>query len=173
MNVPNSNPELADQIIERLNMLIEDPEIRSDVFALLNVAVPASAATVNHPTIQCGNRMPDGGPSLRLIGLLCGVCGAIQDGPRAGQGHIGAEIELSEPPGLAGFRRNVPMPTTFECSEVCRDGRCGKESCDHGALDQHKFDDVESAVERLHGPSPTGAICGCVVRRQDGRVAVK
>lgn len=168
MSIPSSNPGLADEIIARLNMLIEDPAVRADVWALLNMAVPASPATVAHPTIQCGSRMPDSGPSLRVLGLLCGLCGAIEGGRRKGQGFIAMQVEMSEPQGLACFCRNdEDIPVQFNCSDPCREGRCGKANCNHATFDELTFVDADEALKYIHEG------CTCTLVRADGRTVVK
>lgn len=76
---------LADEIIRRLNRLIRDPKVRKDVGRLLCQRIRVSKATAEHPTIQVGP-----GNTLRMVGLLNGVCGTIKAGKYQGWGYIAA-----------------------------------------------------------------------------------
>lgn len=84
--------ELADEIIRRLNALIEDQSVRADVEALIEHRVACSQATADHPSIQA---VPagDGSFLLGLLGILNGLAGTIPDGERAGWGLIAAEYD--------------------------------------------------------------------------------
>jgi hypothetical protein len=80
--------ELADEVIARLNKLIEDPAVRKDIGTLLERRIPLgelSTKTREHPTIQT----PMG---LGAFGLLNGLVGVITSGPRQGWGYISAEF---------------------------------------------------------------------------------
>jgi hypothetical protein len=78
--------ELADEIIARLNKLIEHPDIRRDVAALIEQRVTCSQVTYEHPTIQASSAL------LGFLGLLNGLVGAdpeLKD-TRVGWGYITA-----------------------------------------------------------------------------------
>lgn len=77
--------ELADELIKRLNRLIEKPTIRQDIDALMRNKVSVAPDTAIHPTIQV-----DGG-FLGFLGLLNGAVGVMGVGPRKDWGFICAE----------------------------------------------------------------------------------
>jgi hypothetical protein len=110
--------ELADAIINRLNKLCEDPEVRKDIAALIETRIVCSEATLNHPTIQASG--PDrnglcecgayGGPGCSFckpqfgfLGILNGLVGAMPDGPRKGWGYLAANFE--DDGTFTGFQR--------------------------------------------------------------------
>lgn len=75
-----TGPELAEVLVDRLNELIAEPEIRTAVTALIRKRVEfggsVARALIAHPTIQVG-RVPDlDSADLGLVGLLNGICGA-------------------------------------------------------------------------------------------------
>lgn len=78
--------ELADEIIARLNNLIQHSEVRQDVSKLIETRIPCSEATQNHPTIQAGE-------GLGFLGLLNGIVGVIPDGKKEGWGYITAKFD--------------------------------------------------------------------------------
>jgi hypothetical protein len=88
-SAPSPNPKLADELISRLNLLLESSEdVRRDLYALMASRVPASAATANHETLQVsrGDAVDIQHATLSLLGLLNGLCGVIgpitrEDGP--------------------------------------------------------------------------------------------
>jgi len=92
---------LADVLIERLNALIHDPEVRADIARLIENRVTCSAATLNHETIQATpfekdkhtvkGEPPDGW--VGVLGLLNGIVGILPDGPKKGWGYITAVFE--------------------------------------------------------------------------------
>lgn len=81
---PITDSELADELIRRINELMQGPpNVRDDIASLFDCEVDASLATYQHPTLQVtaeGN--------LRLLGFLNGVVGTLKSGPRKGWGHI-------------------------------------------------------------------------------------
>ena len=103
------NTELADELILRLNKLIEDPDVRKDISALISKRIPCSQATLAHPTIQASPPSQDGlcecgafgGPGCSMckpmfgfLGVLNGLVGTLGgSGPRAGWGLITAYEE--------------------------------------------------------------------------------
>ena len=88
------NEDLASELVERLNKMIEDPDIRKDVSALLRQEVITNEATLVHPAIQVGSL-----GSLRFLGLLNGIVGVKEDG----EGYICAVWEGKI---VQRFRRN-------------------------------------------------------------------
>jgi len=79
---------LADELIRRLNALLENPEVRADIEKLIETRVSTSAATNAHPTIQIGGDKY--GTGLGFLGLLNGVTGTIVGGKYDGWGYIAA-----------------------------------------------------------------------------------
>jgi len=53
-----NNEDLADILIERLNDLCHDPEVRADLGKLIEWRAPCSKATAEHPTIQTQAAQP-------------------------------------------------------------------------------------------------------------------
>jgi len=83
MSIPDDR--LANEIIARLNILIEDPEVRKDIDALIEARVEVSETTADHPLIQVSE-----GGRLGFLGLLNGIVGLIPEGSKAGWGFITA-----------------------------------------------------------------------------------
>jgi hypothetical protein len=107
-----NDEKLADEIIARLNMLIEDPAVCRDISRLIERRIPLdelSKNTLNHPTIQ----IPEG---LGVLGILNGLVGVIPDGPRKNWGYISAEFD--DDGNLVGFGR----------TKVGRCRRCGEDN---------------------------------------------
>ncbi len=98
-----TNEELADILIERLNELTRDLNIRMDVGSLIEARVKVTQQTADHPTIQVTEKGPLGPWELGVLGLLNGLCGAIPDGPKKGYGYITAVIDDNG--FLESFRR--------------------------------------------------------------------
>lgn len=82
IHVPEiTNEELADSIIERLNVLVKDPDIREDIHELIEARQPCSTASADHPTIQTvSDQSEAANPLLGFLGLLNGLVGADSDG---------------------------------------------------------------------------------------------
>ena len=94
---------LADEVIARLNALIEDAEAKSFIEQLLAVEVPVSERFANeHPTIQCSTNAK-GEPVARLLGLLNGICGVRESD---GWGHVCGNFE--DTGALTKFERTPP-----------------------------------------------------------------
>lgn len=81
---------MADRVVELMNeMLAADPAATR---ALLINRVPCNdALCVDHPTIQCGKTAD--GCDIGLMGVLNGLCGAYDDGPRKGYGGVCFDME--------------------------------------------------------------------------------
>lgn len=95
---------LADTLIERLNRLLENPDVRKDITRLIDIRVPISGATMEHSTIQVVPLNKKEG-LLGFIGLLNGIVGVDPTlvGPRRGWGFISAEFD--EEDVLVNFHR--------------------------------------------------------------------
>lgn len=123
--MPITNETLADNLIDRLNALIKNPDVRKDISKLIDAKVVCSDATLNHPTIQASGPDRDGlcecgaygGPGCSLckpqfgfLGVLNGLVGIIGGtGPRASWGLITADCE--DDGTIIRFMRTVENPT--------------------------------------------------------------
>lgn len=94
-----TDEQLADEIIARLNAMIQDPAVRADIIKLLDVRVPVSVATADHPTIQ----VLDG--KMGTLGFLNGIVGVIPSGEKKDWGYITAVFD--DDGDLAEFRRTT------------------------------------------------------------------
>jgi hypothetical protein len=117
----NYESRLADIVIDRLNKLIENVNVRKDVSRLINTRVTVSAETANHPTIQvqgpsnegmceCGAILDGRGcvfckSTLGMLGILNGMVGIIPEGKRKGWGFITAEFD--DKSQLVKFQRSL------------------------------------------------------------------
>jgi hypothetical protein len=83
------NRELALLIIDKLNDMAKcDP----CAFAcLLCIRVPCNQSLADHPTCQVGRS--NGGHIVGLIGILNGLAGNYDDGPKKGWGAIAAVFD--------------------------------------------------------------------------------
>lgn len=79
--------DLANEIITRLNELIEDPDVAKDISAIIENRIVVSNATMEHPTIQVQ------GEKLGFLGLLNGILGTIHTGKYQGYGYITASYD--------------------------------------------------------------------------------
>lgn len=99
---PDTREAAIDFVIERLNKLIETPEVRKDLKALIETRIPVEAETGLHPDIiteRQGNRL-----HLGFLGMLNGVLGAIPEGqPKEGRGPVMAVFD--DHGVLSHFRR--------------------------------------------------------------------
>ncbi len=81
---------LADELIERLNRLLENDLVRRDVQALIEQRIPCSDDTAATEEIQVSVRN-DGVPLLGFLGLLNGITGTVVPlGDKIGWGYIAA-----------------------------------------------------------------------------------
>lgn len=108
--MPLNDAYLASELIERLNTLIVDPEIREDIGRLIESRVVCSQTMMDHESIQVeaidpvrlktrpgeGSRYPtERKPPAGMVGflgVLNGLVGTIPDGARKGWGFIAAEF---------------------------------------------------------------------------------
>ena len=81
-----NSSELADELILRLNNLIESEDIRYDVQLLLGEKIACSGAALQHPTLQVDTE--GSVPELGFLGLLNGLVGE-----RSGMGYISAVFD--------------------------------------------------------------------------------
>lgn len=102
-----SNEQLADLLIERLNELIKDPDVRRDISTLFETRIKCSVATAGHPTIQAVEE------GFGTLGLLNGLVGTIGEGKRKGWGFITAVYDDSHgtDPVIIRFERTNENPT--------------------------------------------------------------
>lgn len=78
--------QLADRIIDYMNGLLERDRVA--VGAMVDNHIPCNAVLADHPTCQVRSR--HGGFHVGLLGILNGLCGIIEDGPKKGFGLIAA-----------------------------------------------------------------------------------
>ena len=83
--------KLADDIIARLNALLETPSVRVDLARLIGTRIPCGLATLNHPKIQANDGVE--GPQVGFLGVLNGIVGTIRSGEHEGWGYISAVCE--------------------------------------------------------------------------------
>ncbi len=79
---------LADLLIQRLNEIAKvDPTAMA---ALIKTRVPCNEAMRNHPTVQVARQVgtSDDAFEIGFLGMLNGIIGVIENGPRKGWGHI-------------------------------------------------------------------------------------
>ena len=95
--------ELADELIRRLNELVTEPDVRDFIEQLINRRIPVTQNVKDHPTIQVGMRY--GTLSAGFLGLLNGIVGKIEMGPREGWGLVAAVFDDSDPKKLLRFVR--------------------------------------------------------------------
>jgi len=86
---------LADQLIVRLNKLIEDPAVRKLVSDLIEKRVEVPDSIFVHPTIITSERKTLDSTKVEVgfLGLLNGMVGRIGYGPRAAWGLITADCD--------------------------------------------------------------------------------
>jgi hypothetical protein len=98
-----TNEELADELITRLNAIIQDPQVRTDIGKLLETRVPCSQATLAHPTIQAIIKKEADQGVIGFLGVLNGLAGTVREGRFQGWGHIAAQLD--DDGHLIGFCR--------------------------------------------------------------------
>jgi hypothetical protein len=96
--------ELAEKIVGFLNDVAKtDPEALA---SMLHSRFACNKALAEHPTIQVGG-MADS-YDVGVLGLLNGLCGVFDDGPRQGWGAIAGIFDYDESgktiPKLLGFK---------------------------------------------------------------------
>jgi hypothetical protein len=85
-----TDEELADEIIARLNRLLESysSDVRKVIADVFGHRCHVPRAMVHHPTIQI--RESGVGTTVSALGVLNGVVGVVREGPKAGWGFIAA-----------------------------------------------------------------------------------
>jgi hypothetical protein len=81
--------ELANRVVSYLNELAELD--RPCIGALIANRIPCNKALSDHPTCQVSSQ--HGGCHVGLLGLLNGLCGSYDDGPKKGWGAIAAVFD--------------------------------------------------------------------------------
>jgi hypothetical protein len=109
--------KLAEKIVAYLNDLCELD--RPAIGALLANRVPCNEKLADHPSCQVITQ--HGGWHVGLLGLLNGLCGTYESGPKKGYGPIAAKFsDPKETVGdwleLIGFQilQNEPWPSQVE-----------------------------------------------------------
>jgi hypothetical protein len=87
LEYPKDREALADQFIQTLNDLLDDDRVAIE--ALIEHRVFCSDGVTNHPTVQVSTES-EGVHTVGLLGILNGLVGIIEDGPRKGWGFITA-----------------------------------------------------------------------------------
>jgi len=94
-----TNEDLATELVQRINALIANKDIREDLAELIDERIPCAVATQDHPFIQT-----EGG-KVGLLGFLNGIVGVIPTGPKKGLGYIQAVFEDADPTNLLYFKK--------------------------------------------------------------------
>ena len=94
-----SKEDLADLLIERLNEITKHDAVA--LGKLIGARVECNKHLLEHPTVQVATH--DGPTKVGLLGILNGLVGTIDDGPRTGSGLITAVCE--DDGSLVRFRR--------------------------------------------------------------------
>ena len=86
-----NNPLTLDKALEILNSMVEaDPDA---AYALIETRVPCNQDLAEHPSIQVVAQ-EDGSYSVGLLGILNGLFGTIEEGPKKGWGAITAVFDV-------------------------------------------------------------------------------
>lgn len=73
--------DVAEYMVRRLNMLIEDPAIANDIERLICQRISVSEKTAKHPALLTAPGLGfRGGCGLGLLGVLNGICGVSKQG---------------------------------------------------------------------------------------------
>ena len=87
------NRELADEMIKRLNdLVVGNPEVAYSITQLIETKVNVPETVADHPTIQV-TQLNDGLDDffqVGFLGVLNGLVGVIEDGPKKDWGFITA-----------------------------------------------------------------------------------
>lgn len=118
-----SDEQLATEIVERLNRLLEDPVAADAIESVMRLRAKVPYLLESHPTIQVRDSDDDTHLTLSFLGLLNGIVGSISGGPKTGWGHIIAHFDgppgqpqrLNNPNGrLLRFTTTLATPSTKE-----------------------------------------------------------
>lgn len=88
-----NDQELAYEIINRLNALIEDPVVKHELRAIIHMRLACNEQLLKHPTLQVEQAADDAPPTLGFLGVLNGLIGTVPDGERRGWGWVSAEFD--------------------------------------------------------------------------------
>jgi hypothetical protein len=80
---------LADLVIERFNEIAKADPLA--IGALLETRVPCSKAMADHPTVQVHQK--EGAATVGMLGIINGIVGVIEAGPRKGWGYVAVELD--------------------------------------------------------------------------------
>jgi len=86
---PHYKVALANQLIDSLNEIAKHDPVAMG--KLIEARVPCNEALADHPTVQVDAH--EGSPTVGLLGILNGLVGTIDDGPKKGWGLITAVCE--------------------------------------------------------------------------------
>jgi hypothetical protein len=78
--------------------------------ALVGLRAPCNEALLNHPTVQVTDYHDDKIPRVGILGLLNGLFGTYEDGPKKGWGPIAAYWEKDGT--FKGFRPTIDKEVT-------------------------------------------------------------
>lgn len=106
-----SDEQLATEIVERLNRLLEDVATREAIECLMSLRAVVSEELYDHPAIQV--RDGGAGASLSFLGLLNGIVGRINGGFYDGWGHVTAHFDDATG-RLLRFTRTASTPAKEE-----------------------------------------------------------
>jgi hypothetical protein len=90
---------MADLLIEKLNEIAEHDPVA--IGQLIEVRIACNAKLADHPTVQVSDQGSH--PEVGILGILNGLIGTIDDGPKKGWGLITAVFENDG--SFAHFRR--------------------------------------------------------------------
>lgn len=100
-----TNEELADEIIARLNRLIENEAVRSALESLMLTRVSVAVSLMDHPTVVVRKPSATGHlPTLAFLGMLNGIVGVLPDGPHKDWGFVSAVYD-DDTKRLSRFQR--------------------------------------------------------------------
>ncbi len=81
--------EVAERIVASLNDMLEHD--RNAIACLVANRIPCNVALADHPTVQVGSQ--HGGFHVGMLGVLNGITGSFDGGPKSGWGGIAAIFE--------------------------------------------------------------------------------
>ena len=99
MSDPHSKEVLADLLIERLNEIAKHDPMA--IGKLIDARVECNDSLADHPSVQVDAH--HGPTAVGTLGIINGLIGVIDDGPRKGWGLITAVCE--DDGSIAHFRR--------------------------------------------------------------------
>lgn len=101
LSYPKDREAMADQFILVLNELIDSDQ--KAIEALIEFRVPCDGMLADHPTVQVSQDKED--CKVGFLGILNGLVGVIETGPKTGWGLITAVFDDSGK--LQRFQRTV------------------------------------------------------------------